>query len=77
MTVAVCDLCNEDVTDFKRYSASQMQAAAQAGLRPRGAAANIGAALGVPDEGWLQMVMSDPTDWGVCSTCAEEVNKFL
>lgn len=67
----VCDLCSGAVPAVGglRLSADEMRLAVRAGLRPRGAAANIGATLGVGASGWVDMVMRDTTDWTLCADC--------
>jgi hypothetical protein len=66
-----CDLCGAAIAvGGIRLSADEMRWAVRAGLRPRGAAANIGATLGVGDTtGWFDMVMRDTTDWALCADC--------
>lgn len=69
-----CDLCSAAIHGGGlQLSAHEMRRAVRDGLRPRGAAANIGAMLGVADNsGWVEKVMQDTTDWALCSNCGSD-----
>jgi len=77
-----CDLCNDIIgANAKRFSASQMRKAARAGLRPAGGMSSMASLFGLSQQeshaGWLQMVMSDTSDWALCNSCASRVKKYL
>ena len=75
-----CDLCNATIgAEAKRYPASLMRTAVDSGgLRPSGAAASLGAALGQNyEEVWRQRVMADTTDWALCAYCSGRVEIAL
>lgn len=71
-------MCNVEIGYGKPYSADQVRKAVRNGLRPRGGAAALGAALGVDMyTGWVQFVMSDTTGWALCTSCAAELEGCL
>src|SRR5436305_1261848 len=79
-----CDLCNVSIdAHAKRYSASQMREAVRAGLRPDNTSPLAAMAMIVGDSidevyaGWVQQVMTDHTDWAMCSACTARVENYL
>lgn len=78
----VCDLCNIPLTsEAYRYTSSQIQSAVRAGLRPPSTALELGAAFGMSksqaEQSWIQRVMSDTTDWLLCSNCVSKNSQYL
>lgn len=78
--MANCDLCNKDlptVDDQCYISNSTMREAAQKGFNPFNDSLfkipNIGRMFGIADDSmyadWKAKVMSDPTDWILCTEC--------
>lgn len=77
----ICDLCSTPLTsNATRYTASQMRRAVKAGLRPNSTSFELGAALGmskqVTEQGWIQQVMTDNSDWLLCTDCTKIYKRF-
>ncbi|MBN1122252.1 MAG: HEAT repeat domain-containing protein [Anaerolineae bacterium] len=64
----------------KKVSADQMRAAVRAGYRPPGSSSQRMSELGVSTDAfhaqWVQQVMSDNTDWGLCAACAARFEQY-
>jgi hypothetical protein len=60
------------------FSSEKFRQAVRAGLRPRGLAASFNAAFG-PDvtKEWIQFVMTDNSEWGLCESCAAALEGFI
>lgn len=66
-----CDLCNVSIgPSAMRVSAAEFRVAVTNGLRPRGTAAQLARAVGMPSDAWVGMAMLSPTDWALCYDCA-------
>ncbi len=77
-----CDLCNISIGNgAKRYSSFEVKSAVRAGLRPSGMADDLADVFGMSQDemhaDWVQMVMSDTTDWALCSPCSSKADLFL
>jgi hypothetical protein len=78
-----CDLCTRaiDATIGRRFTAVDVRTAVGRGLRPPASVTALGAAFGEPSEdlhqGWVSMVMTDASDWLLCSDCASQAQSFL
>lgn len=76
-----CDLCNTTIGDSaKRYSPNTVRTVVRNGLRPDtyGPMGGLAAALGRNlNQGWVQMVMADTTDWALCPACASRLESYL
>ncbi|MDA8217857.1 MAG: hypothetical protein M0Z94_09610 [Dehalococcoidales bacterium] len=80
--MAYCDLCSAVYqSGGKRYSPREMRAGVRAGFRlPVGtdpAAIALGVARPERQGNWLQAIMTDPTDWHLCPSCAANMDRFL
>ena len=77
--MGICDLCNATLGyGAKRYSPDRVRTAVRNGLRPDGAMGGLAAALGQNlNQGWVQMVMADTTDWALCPACASRLEGYL
>jgi tetratricopeptide (TPR) repeat protein len=77
-----CDLCGAPLqAGTKLYSAIEIKNAVRSGLRPPATAVELGAALGMSqsltESNWIQKVMTDSSDWLLCSTCSTTFARFL
>jgi len=80
--MSLCDLCSMPLgTNATRYSASQFRKAVQQGLRPNSVYFELGAAFGMSkqdaEQVWLRQVLTDNTDYLLCSTCATRCEVYM
>ena len=76
-----CDLCAGSCgTSGKIYSREQIEKAAKAGLRPRGALLGMADAQGLPRDVffqmWMDQVVATTPRWTLCDSCARDVDEL-
>jgi hypothetical protein len=78
----VCDLCSVPIgSNERRFSADHIRKAVRIGLRPNSTSVELGAAFGMSKEdtelAWIHQVMSDNTDWLLCSACSGRCEQYV
>jgi hypothetical protein len=78
----LCDLCASPLNlEWTRFTAQQIQSAVRRGLRPESHAIEVGAAYGMSkeltEEGWVERVMNNHTDWLLCPICVARQHRLL
>jgi hypothetical protein len=76
-----CDLCSQATgAGSVRLTSTEVKVAVRNGLRPPAQAAGLASGFGLDadeaNRGWVDMAMSDNTDWVLCASCAAASARF-
>ena len=90
MSEYICDICSKTLTrsEIKFHTAATMHQAIRYGLNPwktpginMTISSGVGSVFGLNSDEqyrhWRQRVMTDTTDWGLCSDCTQAVSQVL